>query len=33
MRKIIAFTSATVVGAVVTYVAPLSPIIGGQFMG
>ena len=33
MRKVIAFTSATVLGTVALFVAPLAPVVGGQFMG
>ena len=32
MRRVIAFTSATVLGALATTVAPLSPLVGNVFM-
>jgi hypothetical protein len=32
MRRVVAFTSAAVLGAIVTTVVPLSPIVGYVFM-
>lgn len=32
MRKAIAFTSATVIGAIATFVMPLAPTMGNWFI-
>lgn len=32
MRRVIAFTSATALGAIVTVIVPLSPMVGAPFM-
>lgn len=31
MRRALAFTSATVVGGLITYIVPLAPLIGTQY--
>ena len=32
MRRVIAFTSATALGAILTVIVPLSPFVGAEFM-